>query len=455
MRKLLVFTSFLFLLGLDSAFPQEKTKMIVLPLHYQNDATYSTNTYNSTRLLIFKSVYNFLAYLPFTDVPNSEQFIKNNPEFTEDSVRKLAEKQNVNFCLYGDFVFSGSAFTPDITINLYLYSRNDDKIIMTKKYEGSTDIDLFDAIDAMIKDSLFGAFNLTSSFAEVHITKFNIAKGESYNLVLNGKVLSTLSNKTDRFNFKVLADTPYNLQVIRLRDQGLVRNFQVQLSKNTSTNLSYTASGNIEILPLQGIESGKTYKILLDGQEVKPDTNLSNVDVINPHTWMVLDKNAKIVKQDTFTLKDGDVLKLKINLFAGKRLHFTLSTLGGSFVGLGLHYLIGDALWMETFATFSAIPSTYSGLANGEWLYQGSIDAGAGYYFYHSRPLRFGVGILGTYSQTFPDNLVQKSLLTSNNEISTSTFIQAEWSFVYLKVMGIYSITKNSFVPTALVGIQF
>ncbi len=163
----------------------------------------------------------------------------------------------------------------------------------------------------------------------------------------NNQLLAVASNSTFGLETKILADTPYNYQIIRQRDNVLVYNQTVQLAPGYSTNISYTGTANVVIGKISHAVRNKTYQILLNGRRVEIGSVVSNLNVNMEHGLILLDQNSVILDKQNFTLIDGETRRLNpLEPFHPRALYFRTYIGQRSMLGVGLDWYMFKRVWL-------------------------------------------------------------------------------------------------------------
>ncbi|RMG81415.1 MAG: hypothetical protein D6707_04860 [Bacteroidetes bacterium] len=427
MRKnIFLFLIMFFFVTFKVGYSQNKTRVLVLPL----DTTEIGSEYHKTQIenirnLEFNSLYNFIRLLPFAEIP-SELDIRTAESANID---EIASKFDADIVIYGKLNFSGNTETPQAELLLKIRSAKKQKDIFVKKYKSAIDLDIFDAMDRIVNDTISAAFKIIPRFAVVNFNGFKIL-GDSYSLYANNKIISKITNSDFELSMKILAGQKYNFMIIRDRDKSIVVNRSFTLKEHEVTNISYTATGTLKINPVAGKEAGEKYNILLDGERVKEGDEISNLTSHDEHTIIVSSLLNKIIYKKSFNIKDGEFKTITPDV-SGKKLYFRFYALGSSFGGAGIDLALSPKFFIGLDGGYAL--ATHTNINVSVSVVSVYIDTG--YYFLGNKNKDFNISaaIGGGVYFALPADRWHFISSTQNLSPVTRLYIQAGWKLFYLR----------------------
>lgn len=277
------------------------TTALIVPLESKVDTqTYSAATAELSGDLFSDSIYSFLSIIPLIDTKSMDAL----PE--GEAVSNVAASENVDLVIYGEFEFSGSASSPQMDIVINVFDAESGEIIYSGSYSvNPSSFDVFDIIDDLNLDVVGSALGVDAKIGIVTFRGFDI--NEIYDVYEGaGTFVTSLTNTTDNFELKILADTAYTFNIVRQRDEVTVDSFSINLSEWARTNLTYSATAALYISELKNKYVKDGYTLTLDGETLSlPYTN-SSLSVTSDHQIEILDVSNTVVSSETLTMVDGE-----------------------------------------------------------------------------------------------------------------------------------------------------
>ncbi len=437
MKGLLVF--FILITAASFTFAQEvsvstggsetnkKAKVLILPLKNKSNERVFVSS-GLVRAIIFHSFYTFIGIIPSVNVPDDTNML--NLTADEKNVSKLAEEENADIIIYGDYQFKGTRANPSIKTELRIYSRNGNTNILKKEYlVASTGAEIFDTIDEMISDSVKSALNIEVNIANIFFEKFKTGR-DQYELYVNGKLISPITNDGFNYNLKILPDNDYKVQIKRLWDQKFVLEALANLKSYKSITISYAGLATVKVNGIAYKDRNKNYQLFLDNKPVNENDIITNMPAGRNHVLKLTETNEGVVENQTFYVKDGENRDVTPSEKSSGIFHIKAIALDRSFATLGADLFWGRYFWFGVGAGAS-----YSTLSTGT-VYFISPYVEAGYYFLGdiNYDFRIGAGIQGRVNMYFPENPVRQIDPSIQNYMpNLGIFGQLEWKFIILK----------------------
>ncbi len=297
-----------------------KLRALFYPLENITDTNKYVNS-DIVKLIIYKSLYNFILVLPSIELVEDKYKMK-VPELS--NLKESSKELNPDIVLFGNIELFGDRLNPDVRVKLSTWFKDEDKIVFQKKYEGTTGIDIFDTIDATIVDFMKTVFNLTVNLAKIQFHDF-VLGNETHEIRLNGRPIASPSGDDFSLSMKVLADTPYDITITNLVDKKEVYHKTVNLKRDETADISYkTYTGFIQFrdfktggekyrLDINGIPAG----IITNGYFSKYRTHENNYNHIN----IIHIRDNKSVLEENIRLEGGETRIISYSAYGSVRIH--------------------------------------------------------------------------------------------------------------------------------------
>jgi hypothetical protein len=169
-------------------------------------------------------------------MPESSELLR--IRWTASDIPTEAFRANPNYIVWTDIEITGDPAYPDVLLRLHVWSVEKNMEIFNKGYKTALGLELFDSMDELLIQTVKSVFNIDVKIAYVNFQKFDIGN-EAYRIYANNRPVTIISNSSQRFELKILADTTYNLMIERVADRTVVLNKDVKLKQNQSTNVTY------------------------------------------------------------------------------------------------------------------------------------------------------------------------------------------------------------------------
>lgn len=431
MKKLLLITGLLLISAAAGAQDARQKLLILRPELSLADGGTPLGTDQDTHNLIYDNLYQFISLLPFAEILPL-------PAGSPGQPSELARSSGAAFIIYGQLILSGPSEVRQAEIRLRIWSSASRSDILNRVYRCAADLELFDTLDRMVLDTVQSVFRITPRFASLSFQDFDIAR-DTYTIQVNNRVLGHIDSPTFSLNRKILAGTPYNIMLIRDRDQAIVYNQFILLRENQITNISYQARGQARIGPYPVEKTG--HRLLLDGHSVQPGDTILELPVSVSHQFLVTDKNNRILKKKTFLLLDGEQRTLNLSPLAwqpGLRVY----TGAHQLAGLGFDFTLNQNLRLGLESGYSLV-SLNPALDPAHLLYMG-LDLGLR--LFRAGPLDFSAGAGGGWY--LPLAMGDWYLVSSQppQGLLTRAYVQAGWRFLYLRA-GLSLDLRSGIVP--------
>ena len=325
---------------------KQASKFYILPI----EDTKSSKS-NSFQLVVFRSIYNFMRIIPSLDVPDDKLM---NDLFWLSPVLAKWERikaetapkvvYDADYILYGDYDLIQK--NPEkVTIKIGVWSKSENKNIFSRSYVTTTDIDIFDSIDMILKNVIEDVLKIDYSLARID---FDVKAGAGkYDIYINNKFIDTANKQDYRKSMSVLGGQSYTISVIRAQDGKTVYNTARVLGPKENFGVTYFATGNVIIDPVSYGISGRKYSYFVDGSPAYENEEFTNMNALSNHTLTVLDQNSNIIYKSPFNVLDGATTHVSPSEKWGGPIHVRAYFLGSSFGGLGVEYFPWRYLWLE------------------------------------------------------------------------------------------------------------
>ncbi len=424
-------------------------KVLILPVDVSGILKdYQTIQISNTAHMIFEGIYDFIGLLPFVDIPAAGELKR----IKSPDIDALAQKYSADIIIYSELRFSGPSSEPVAGINIRIWSRDAKKEIFNKKYNTAIDLDIFDAMDRIIIDSIAASFKIAPRFAVVNLSDFEIV-GDKYELYVNNKLIDIVEDSAYNRSLKILADNKYNFMMIRKSDEVVVFNHNITLKQNSVTTINYKGAATVVMNPLKGAEPGKKYQILVDGEVVREGGELKGLPLTINHTLIVMSEDNRILYKSEFKLADGELRHLTADL-RGRRLSFRIYALGTSFGGAGLDWALSRKLWLGLDAGYSRAVNTNLNVSVS--VLSSYLDLGYSLIGDNNQDIRISPVVgAGMYFALPRDNW---SLISTspNRGVLARAYVQAQWKWYYLRVgavLDFHSVLQAA--PLVSFGLKF
>ncbi len=213
----------------------KKLNVVILPLLDKSDV----KKYASSRLvqsIVFKSLNTFIRVIPSVSIPAAEETAFTNPD--NDSLNKIADDNNADFIIYGDYSLAGGKANPKAGIKSLVWSKTLQKNVFEKSYLAPTDMEIFDTIDKMILDNASAILNTRVSYSTIAFSGF---KGNlKLSIYLNGQFLTNTENDGFSYNLRVPSDTRYLVEIRKTGENTNIYQAEIVLNPDQVSNIGYT-----------------------------------------------------------------------------------------------------------------------------------------------------------------------------------------------------------------------
>ncbi len=427
----------------------QATKFYVIPI--DNSTLLKQDSF---QLVVFRSIYNFMRFIPSLDVPDDKLM---NDLFWVSPMLSRWEKVNpslapkaifeADYILYGDYTVKekdpGKA-----SITMRVWSKKDNKNVFTKTYITSTDIEIFDTIDTILKDVIEGTLRINYSVAKIN---FDVKAGkERYDIFINGKPIDSADKKDYKKALNVLGRQKYEVSIVRTRDGKTVYKDSKFLDTGEKFQISYVATGSALVDGIVHGVRGKEYHYSIDGTPSFPGQVYTNMNALTQHSILVLDAKSNTVYSSDFSVLDGAETHVTPEEKWAGPFHFDIFTgIPSSFIGAGFAYYPDRYFWLEVSCGGGGM---YSPMTAG-FVYAVAPGISACYYINGdlSEELRWGVGVNGTYYQYIAPGLPS----TPAFGYSAGAFALLEWQWLFIRAGAGYEFDDSTFFPAVSIGIKF
>lgn len=446
----------LFLILNVSLYAQQssRTRMLVLPLQQKSGSgDYSRSQGDSVRDLVFHSIYDFVSLLPFVDAPDTYRV--NLKAQSTDVLSEMSQKYLSDIIVFGTYDLQGSVADPEAVISLKLWSQKQKAVIYQQSYTTALDLDIFDTMDAILKVTIEKSLGIKARFAQISIQDFQIGE-ENYRVLVNNRLVSVVSNRSFNRDLKVLADVEYHVIVERAKDQKIVFEKKQKLKEGDSMRVSYQAQSVLSVGTIRYKEPGKQYKLSLNGEEVAPDTVLSNVAIKMDQNLLVINQNSVIEQRIPLLLKDGETFYVSPMPNWGGAAHMRVYTMGGVMAGLALDYYLARPLWIGLSGGFSIIPRQINNESVLFVQIHPSVELGYHFLGNMKKDFRLGAGVSAGINLIVPGDKWDIISPASNFGLVPAAFVALEWKFVYARCRVVADFNAGStFQVYPEIGLKF
>lgn len=400
---------------------------------------------NSFQLVVFKSIYSFMRIIPTLDVPDDKFMndlfwlgpaLERWERISADHAPK--EALGADYILYGDYEIKQK--NPErVLIKIGVWSKTDNKNVFTKSYETSTDVEIFDSIDLILKNVIEGVLKIDYSLAKID---FDIKTGaENYSIFINNKLIDTANKKDYQKGMSVLGGQTYAVKIIRTRDGKTVYSASKTLGPKETLPVSYFAAGSVIIDPVRYGERGRIFTYTVDGKPVHENEFISNMNALSNHSIKVIDQNSNLIYQSPFSVMDDATTHVVSEQMWGGPFHIKGYFGNTSYGGLGVEYFPWRYFWLEAGGGVSFYHSQY----------EISPYLDAGYYVFGDMKTDFraGLGLSAAYYQYFPVSDFNRPY-----SFSAGVFTEGEWKWLNLKLGCNYDFGAGQFFPVLTIGFK-
>ncbi len=286
-------------------------KVLILPFEDKSDQAAYPNS-KIVKTIVQNELYAFLYTVPSFNVPDKDVLSGMNSTFLSGKIitsEEIFSNYQANIIIYGDYALKGKKTDPTAQIQMKIWNRVLG-ISNAGTYKTTLDADIFDTMDAMLSNIISLTLNQNVKLAFLNFGNFKIGKG-SYALIINNKLVSKITNNAYSLNLKILPNAVYTVKLRDLTDYRIVFNSSVMLKPGEMTNFSYSALGKVRFTMTNQTPDEK-FQIFLNGDEVKMDEDISNIQAEDLYSLQVLNKTKNNYYWDTFYLSDGESKNLII-----------------------------------------------------------------------------------------------------------------------------------------------
>lgn len=277
----------------------KKSRVFLLPLKNLSDRKKYPGS-DPVGSVLFNGVYNAVGYFPSFDVPEKTDLT--NTAFEAVQLGRFASNWNADYIVFGDYELKGDRNDPTASLRLVIWSKMTGEMF-TNTRKTRTDTDIFDAIDRMIAHVVKVTLNEEVRFAVLDLSGFSVGR-ERYNILINNKLLASVTNDGFSVSLKVLPDRDYNIKLVRLNDRKRVMDRNIAFGPGTVTRIGYEAKGIVKAV-IVNQKKEDPVKITLDGTDVTGQDWISNVPAGRIHILRKMNLKEGYSYQTTFFLPDG------------------------------------------------------------------------------------------------------------------------------------------------------
>jgi TolB-like protein len=407
---------------------QNKAKVLILPFTNKTDSKKFANS-GLIKSVVFRSFYSFVGIIPSIDVP--DQKILTNILIENMDAAKVADQQDADIIIYGNYKFSGSKSEPDVGITLNVWTKDKHTNIISKSYKTTSGLEIFDTIDEMIANSIKAALNIELNVANVNFNNFKIGR-EKYELYVNGKMIEEITNEGFSYNLKILPASDYRIFLKKKWDGQEALQALVNLKEYQSIEIQYSALGTVRIGGIAFKDNLKKYRIELDGKDVVEGQLISNVAAGIDHTLVLKGFDSNVISQETFYLRDKEIKEVQPKEKSTGFAHFKLYSLDRNMATLGAELYFFRYLWAGI-----GVGGSYFTTTNlNSMVFFISPYVEAGYYLLGDMgsDLRLGIGLEGRVNLYQPEDAVKKiNAAFPNYQPNLGIFAQIEWKLFFFR----------------------
>lgn len=313
--KLLIMVVTVLFVSSQYFYSQEATKknMLILMLENKSDKKkYSTS--EALQPMIFQSLYNFVSVIPTFEMPNSTTM--KSIKWTEFDLSTIAKEHSVDFVICGEYKYKSVKNSLIVKIELRVWSMEAGAILMEKSYQAPPDMDIFDAIDAMINDIIKSITHSDFAIGHIKFSDFKVGNTQ-YAISINNKQTAIVSNEQFLYTYAVLAGTGCDVAIktIPVEDEETKTVYQQVHSPKGGEKvlISYQAKGQITIAENKAENPNKDFRLLLNGQIVNENQILQGMPANMDYLFEVTHSN-NVYYIATNYLGDGDVIAFDFDL---------------------------------------------------------------------------------------------------------------------------------------------
>jgi hypothetical protein len=438
----------------------QSTKFFVIPIE-----TLTKKNPDAFQMVLFKSLYTFLRLIPSLDVPEEKKL---NELFWLSPVLAKWERINpdlapkmvyeADYILYGDYLIMQKVPSEVVSLSIGVWSKEKNKNVFSKTYVTGTDVEIFDTIDAVLKNVVENVLKIDFSLARINI---NIKSGkERYDIYINQKLVERADTANYTKSFRVLGKQHYTVSIIRISDGNEVFQDEKDLKGNGFMNVDYVANGSVVVDPVRYQERGKKYSVTVDNKPVKDNQVLEDLNALNEHVIKVYNQSTNLIYSSKFNVKDGSTMHIAGEEKWGGLFHPKFYLFGNSICGAAAQFFPERYVWLEAGMGFSV----YYSQAFKEGIYNLSPYLDAGYYFSGDMltDWRYGGGASLLYYQYLPadkfsqinPDTIKRSEVTSYS-YAAGVFAVGEWQWVTLKLGLYYDFMANGIYLSPSIGVKF
>jgi hypothetical protein len=364
---------------------------------------------------------------------------------------------DADYILYGDYDIKQK--NPEtIVLRIGVWSKEKNANIFTKSYDTTTDMEIFDTIDMILKNVIEGVLKIDFSLARID---FDVKTGiEKYDIYINNKLIEAITNSSYKKSLRVLGNQNYTISLVRERDNRQVYTSTQTLGVNQNISVKYFATGSVVVDPLKYKERGKSYVLYVDDELSSEGRLFEDMNALKEHNIKVVDQDKNTVYQQTFNVSDGATIHVTPEEKWAGPFHIKTYILGNSLFGLAGLYFPERYIWVELGCGMSFISSP----AFKETIYNVSPYLDAGYYFYGDMKtdIRVGAGVSLLYFQYLPSDIfdrinpdyVKRTTVTPYS-CAAGVFGSIEWKWLMFKLGVNYDIMAGSIFISPSLGVKF
>ena len=374
---------FLSIVCISTVFGQEtKVKLVLMPLQSQADASkYSTVGIQNTAQVVNRTLFTFIRLLPFVELAEE------NPDTTMKDPSAIAKKYGVTMVIYGSFSFTGERNSPGVVFQMKIWSEDLKKEIFSKSFtSGDINYEMLDTVDGMLQELVSSAFKINAEMATIVFSDFSL--NEPYELTINDKAVSVISNSDYNQSLRILADKNYHILLTRLRDKMTVIDRMYDIKPQQTTNIGYHAAATLNLSKVAEPDVMKRYSLIFDGQNLPWTNTFTGISVLSPHTLLTVDQFTNVIQSNDFNLLDEEVKWIDLRDELPFPLRWRILSTGGFYnYGVGADLFINRYFWTGVEVTFGWYPKwLYPGLTASSELFSvlGNIEVG------HYLPIDWG-----------------------------------------------------------------
>ncbi len=292
----------------DTVESSNRMKVLILPLIDRSDHTKYPNA-KIVNTILMNELYAFLYIEPSFAVPEKTTLTEMDSSFLYQKnldPKEIYNQYQADIVIYGDYSLMGIKSDPQAQIHLNIWQKPTGKIV-TNLYKTPIDTDIFDTIETMLSQIINTTLDEDIKIAFLNFGNIKVGNG-AYSLIINNKMAAKITNDNFAMNLKIVPNAVYMVKLRNLSDNKIVLNTPVIVKPGESTNISYSALGNI-ICTMRKKIPGEDYQIFLDGKKILLNEVLSNIPAGREYSVKVVDSHENEYTEKYY-LSDGQFKNL-------------------------------------------------------------------------------------------------------------------------------------------------